>query len=134
MRRSVHDALTWLRHESEHPTANRKGLCQQTARLAWGLPAWSPSARQAWLKTPQGYRHYTKPEDVPPGALCYGLLTHTYGHVWVAGHGPDHARVGWSIDYKRSGKVDRVPLLLPAWTHDSKVHWSDWTPLGRLPL
>ena len=131
MRRNADDAINWLRHESEHPTANRKGLCLQTSRLAWGLPILAPSANALWAKIPASERHHTPVKDVPPGAFCFGLFSHTFGHVWVAGHNGD----GWSIDYRRSGKVDRCAMNLPNWTHDGKVWWTTFVPgHGHLPV
>jgi len=132
MRTSVHDVLDWLRGEVKHPSRNWQHLCQQSARSAWGLAAYAPSARKAWEMTPERYRHYTPAHLVPPGAICYGLLNTTYGHAWIAGHNG----MGFAVDYRTRGRIDRVPLALPAWTHDHRVHWVDhvpvngkWTPL-----
>jgi hypothetical protein len=130
VRKHASDAVTWLAHEAAHPTANRAGLCLQTSRLAWGLPVMAPSANALWAKVPAHERHHTPIKDVPRGAFCFGLFTHKFGHVWVA----DQHGYGYSIDYKRHGRVDRVPLNLPSWTHDAKVFWTDWTPLGRIPV
>lgn len=130
MRKSVQDALDWLSNQSKHGTTNWQNRCQSAARQAWGLPAWGASAKIAWGKVPQSHRHHDLPENVPAGALCFGLMNSTYGHAWVAGRKGQ----GFSTDYRRRGHIDRAPMNLPSWTHDNKVWWTNWTPFGILPL
>lgn len=134
MRKDVNEVLAWCEKQRRESKGGRKGLCQQMSREAWGLPAWAPSANKAWALIPPEHRHHTPVSEVPPGALCFGLFSHTYGHAWIAGRNGH----GYSIDYKRSGQVDRVPLNLPHWTGDTKVWWTDVAVIGgkivHLPL
>lgn len=133
-RAKVQDALDWLDHQITHPTQSWQGLCMSSARQAWGQPPWAASANKAWARVPLKYRHYTAVKDVPAGAVCFGLFNHTFGHAWIAGRGRGDKRIGFSVDYRRKGFIDRAPLSLPAWTHDQKVHWTAWSPTGFLPL
>lgn len=131
MRKSVQDVLDWLDHQIDHPKQDWDHMCLSMTRQAWGLPVLAPSAKQWWAKVPDKYKKHTKPENVPAGAMCYGLPNSTYGHAWIAGRGGK----GFSVDYRRKGRVDRVPLALPAWTHDEKVWWTNFVPgHGFLPL
>lgn len=130
MRHNVADVLAYAQHETEHSSRDWRGLCQQFARTAWGLPPFGSSARIAWGRIPEKHRHYTPVADVPAGAICYDPRLGTYGHAWIAaGHGK-----GYTTDYRRRGHIDLAPLNLPAWTHDTRVHWVDATPYGPLPL
>jgi hypothetical protein len=125
------EAIRWFHHQIDHPSKDWTHLCQSSVRTSLGLPAWSPSARKAFEATPDREVHRVHHwQEVPPGAIMYGLLDHTYGHAWLAGH-KGH---GFSIDYKRRGKIDRVPLLLPHWTHNQGVYWSTWTPFGHIDV
>lgn len=130
MRHSVHDVLTWLAHQSQHPERNWAGLCLRSAREAWGLPVLAPSARDWWGHVVVNHRHHSLPKDVPAGAMCYANIGR-YGHAWIAGHNG----LGWTVDYRRRGWIDRAPMALSAWTHDSKVWWTDHPARGVvLPL
>lgn len=133
-RKSASEAIDWMKRQIDHPSQNWDHMCMSSARQAWGQAPWAASARLAWARVPERHRHYTTQAHVPVGAVCFGLLNTNYGHAWIAGRGPADARVGFSVDYKRKGRIDRVPLLLPAWTHDTKVHWTDWSPFGMLPV
>ncbi len=133
-RAKVQDALDWEASQVAHPTQNWQGLCMSSARNAWGQAPWAASAKIAYGRIPTKYIHYTTPDKVPAGAVCFGLLDTKYGHAWIAGRGPANARVGFSTDYRRRGYIDRAPLNLPAWTHDKKVRWTAWSPYGFLPL
>lgn len=130
MRKSVQDALDWMDHQIDHPSQDWANRCQQSSREAWGLPAWGASAKIAWAKVPESHRHHDLPKDVPAGSLCFGMMNTTYGHAWIAGRGG----TGFSVDYRRKHHIDRAPMNLPAWTHDDKVWWTNWTPYGVLPL
>jgi hypothetical protein len=121
-------AIDWMIHQINHPSQDWRCKCQSSVRQALGLPAWAASAKIAHDRTPKSELHHTTPDKVPPGAICYGLLNHTYGHAWLAGHNGN----GFSVDYKRRGQIDRVPLALPHWTHDQKVIWTLWTPYGHI--
>jgi hypothetical protein len=130
MRESVHDALEWLRHESAHPSRDWSAMCLSSARQAWGLPVLAHDARAWWARVPDRFRHHTLPKDVPAGAFCYANIG-SWGHAWIAGH---HGN-GFTVDYRRRGFIDRAPMNLPAWTHDSKVWWTAHPAPGvNLPL
>ena len=125
--RHSQEAIDWMIHQIDHPSQPTWAhLCQSSVRQALGLPAWAASAKIAHSKTPKKELHHTAVGDVPPGSICYGLLNTKSGHAWLSGH----KGFGFSVDYKRRGKIDRVPLALPAWTHDEKVLWTRWTPFG----
>lgn len=128
--RTGHQAIQWMRDQAHDPSANHwAGLCQSTVRRSLGLPAWAASARIAFERTPDKHLHkVTDPLDVPCGVILYGLTHTTYGHAWLSAH-HGHA---FSIDYRTRGRISRVPLLLPAWTHGRDVHWTRWTPFGYI--
>ena len=130
MRRKVQDVLDWCDRQITKPSQGWDHLCMSMARQAWGQPAWAPSARLAWGRVPSKHRHYTTPDKVPAGAICFGLLSTTYGHAWIAGRDG----VGFTVDYRRRNNIDRAPMNLPAWTRDNEVWWTDWSPFGLLPL
>jgi hypothetical protein len=130
MRKHVQDAIDWMKAESVKPSRDWKNMCQSSARSAWGLAPWGESAKIAWGKVPQKHRHHDLPENVPAGALCFGMMDTKYGHAWIAGRNGN----GFSTDYKRMHNIDRAPMNLPAWTKDQKVWWTAWTPFGMLPL
>lgn len=115
--RDVDGAIDWLANQSKNPTQSWKGLCQSSCRQAYGLPAWAPSATQAWAAVDAVYK--TKCPDykdkswwaaIPRGAIIYSTAGQ-YGHAWVA----DNDMTGWSVDYKRSGYIDRVEIRLKGW-------------------
>lgn len=130
-RRKVQDVLDWCDHEVDHPSQWWAGLCLKMSRTAWGMPVVATSARLWWAKVPQGRRHHDYPKDVPAGAMLYAPLG-TFGHAWIAGRDG----IGFSIDYRRRGRVDRAAMNLPNWTHDSRVWWTDHdvSTGKRLPL
>jgi hypothetical protein len=139
MRTKVQDALDWLDGQIDHPTPTPPNktwyhLCMSMARRAWDQLPWGLSANIAWNRVPKKYRHHTTPDKVPAGAFCFGLFNTTSGHCWIAGRGTLDKRIGFTVDYKRKGHVDRAPLNLPAWTRDEKVWWTAWTPFGFLKL
>ena len=123
-RKHVQDVLDWCRHEIDHPSQNWHYRCMSFARQAWDQPPWAITAKLAWARVPAKHRHYTHFSKVPAGAVCFGLFNTRAGHAWISARG----------DYKRDGHVDRCPVNLPAWTNDSKVHWTDWSPWGMLPI
>ena len=82
------------------------------------MPAYGSSAKQAWANVEGKYKtkitNYKDDEwwaTVPAGAILYSTAG-TYGHAWVA----DSDETAWSVDYKRNGKIDRVPIRIPGWT------------------
>jgi hypothetical protein len=130
----VQKVIDWCADQIHDPSQSWFRRCMQMSRTAWLQPSWGYSAKIAYYKIPAKHRHYTLAKNVPAGAVCFGLLHTTYGHAWIAGRGAPDARVGFSVDYRRRGQIDRAPLSLPAWTNDSKVRWTDWSPFGMLPL
>lgn len=129
-RASVQDALDWCRDQITHPTQNWDHQCMSMSRQAWGQAPWATSANRAWARVPSKHRHHTHFSKVPAGVICFGLFDTTWGHAWISGR----ADAGFSVDYRRDGRIDRVPVNLPAWTGDEKVWWTDWSPFGMLPI
>ena len=129
-RKSVQDVLDFCRKEVEHPSRDWTRDCMMFSRMAWNQPPWAGSAKLAWARVPAKHRHYTHFSKVPAGAVCFGLFNTTYGHAWISARGD----ACFSNDYKERGKIDRCPVNLPNWTNDSKVHWTDWSPYGMLPI
>lgn len=116
--RDVAGALKWLADQSKNPSQSWKGLCQSSCRQAYKMPAYGSSAKQAWSNVDKKYRtaitNYKDDEwwaTVPAGAILYSTAG-TYGHAWVA----DSDETAWSVDYKRNGKIDRVPIRIPGWS------------------
>ena len=134
-REHVQKVLDWCDEQVDDPSQNWTHRCMMMARTAWAQSPWAYSARLAWGRVPAQHRHYTLAKNVPAGAVCFGLLTNSHwGHAWIAGRGKPDARIGFTVDYRRRGHIDRAPLSLPAWTGDQKVRWTDWSPYGMLPL
>ena len=112
--RDVDGAIEWLANQSKNPTQSWKGLCQSSCRQAYGLPAWASSATQAWAAVDKKYKvecpDYKDKSwwsAIPRGAIIYSTAG-KYGHAWIA----DNDMTGWSVDYKRSGYIDRVEIRL----------------------
>jgi hypothetical protein len=115
--RDVDGAIKWLKDQSKSPSQSWKGLCQSSCRQAYGLPAWAPSATQAWHSVKDKYKvkctdHTDKSwwAAIPRGAIIYSTAGQ-YGHAWIA----DDDMTGWSVDYKRNGYIDRVEIRLKGW-------------------
>jgi hypothetical protein len=132
MRAKVQDVLDWLHHQIKHPSQDWDHMCLSSARQAWDLPVLANSAKNWWARIPADRRHHTTVENVPAGAMCYSPMGNSqYGHAWIAGRNG----TGFSVDFRRKGHIDRVPLNMRAWTHDDKVWWTDYVPgHGSLPL
>ena len=115
--RDVDGAIKWLKNQSKSPSQSWKGLCQSSCRQAYGLPAWAPSATQAWHSVKDKYKVKCKDHTdkswwaaIPRGAIIYSTAGQ-YGHAWIA----DDDMTGWSVDYKRNGYIDRVEIRLKGW-------------------
>jgi hypothetical protein len=129
--RTPDQAIEWMKTQVAKKTKGWDHRCQSSVRQAFNLGAWAPSAKAAWLATPQKYRHHTKVADVPPGMPCYGLFHTQWGHVWLSGH---HG-VGYSVDYRVRGQISAVPLDMAAWTHTpGMVYWANWVNGHVLPI
>ena len=117
--RNKDKALDWLAKQSKNPTQSWKGLCQSASRQSWQMGPFGGSARDAWSNVKDKYKvkcpdHKDKSwwQHIPAGAIIYSVPpTSKYGHAWVAGGD----MTGWSVDYKRSGKIDRVEIRLKGW-------------------
>ena len=127
-RHSVQDVLDWCRHEMDHPSRNWDHDCMMMTRSALGQAPWAYSARLAYQRIPDRFRYYTPLSKVPAGVPCFGLLNTNWGHAWISARGD----AGFTVDYRQRGRIDRAPVNLPAWTNDSKVRWTDWSPFGML--
>lgn len=128
-RKKVQSVLDWLDGQIDHPTPPPPNktwyhLCLASVRMAWNDPPWATSANLWWDKVPKKYRHHTTMDKVPAGAPCAGLFSTVPGHAWTAGRGTMARRIGFTVDYRRKGRIDRAPLNLPNWTHDQKVWWT----------
>ena len=129
--RDVEGALKWLEKESKTPSQSWKGLCQSSARSCYGMPAWAPSAKDAWAAVGSKYKHpITRYDDkewwasIPAGAIIYSIPSNSkYGHAWVAAG--DMA--GWTVDYVRSGFIDLADVRLKGWNsyYQATVGWID---------
>ena len=76
--RDVQQALERMKKQSKSPTQSWQGLCQSSVRQAYGMPAWAPSAKQAWDAVGSKYKTpITRYDDkewwqsVPAGAILY---------------------------------------------------------------
>ena len=117
--KNVEKALAWMKSESKNPSKSWKCLCQSSCRTAYGMPAFGSSAKQAWSNVPNKYKtkitNYQDNEwwaSVPSGAILYSTAG-TYGHAWMC---QDAGESAWSVDYKRSGKIDEVPIKIKGWS------------------
>lgn len=130
-RAKVQDVLDWCDDEVDHPSMWLKGLCLRMTRMAWLMPVIAPNARTWWDRVPRDHRHHDFGDHVLAGAMLYAPLG-TFGHAWIAGRDG----IGFTIDYRRAGRVDRAPMNLPDWTHDARVWWTDFdvSKAARLPL
>ena len=124
--RNVENALEWLKNESKHPSKSWGHLCQSASRSAYGMPAYGGTAREAWLNVKPKYRvdcpDYKDKSwwaSVPSGAILYssGGGAPSAGHAWVV---HDAGESAWTVDYKRSGKIDKCQIDLPGWSNIKK--------------
>ena len=115
--RDVQGALKWMENESKHGGPNWTCLCQSSVRQAYGMPAWAPSAKQAWESVGSKYKTpITRYDDkewwqsVPAGAILYST-SGTYGHAWMAAGDMSC----WTVDYVRRGFIDKADIRLKQW-------------------
>ena len=128
--RDIFAAIKWSRGQITDPSQSWSGLCQSHCRTAYGLPAWAPSAIEAWRKIPAKEKHRGgKPSDAPRGALLYYEIG-KYGHVAIA-TGIKTSDKCLSNDYMRQGRIDYTPRTFPRWGA-KYLGWSAWTPYGRI--
>ena len=121
--RSVKKQQEWAKGQINNPSQNWDGMCQSFARQSYGMGGFGSSATIAWGNVSDKYKHkITKYSDkewwssIPQGALIYSD-SGTYGHAWIAAG--DSA--AYSNDYKRKGKIDKVPVDLPGWSNVKKA-------------
>jgi hypothetical protein len=135
--RSVDEVIAWSRNQKDHPTQSWEGMCQSHCRNAYGVPAWAPSAAQAWEKIPDSEKHKGgNPNDAPRGALLY-YLGGKFGHVALAiGKTTPNGKTEWCLsnDYSAKGKIGVAPRTFARWGNLKYVGWSNWTPSGSLKL
>lgn len=128
--RAIVDAIKWSRGQITEPSQSWKGLCQSHCRTAYGLPAWAPSAIEAWNRIPEKHKHRTSnPNNAPRGALIY-YSGGQFGHVVIAIGVRTHDKC-LSNDYVRPGRIDVAPRSFPRWGIKCEG-WSFWTPSGSL--
>ena len=117
MRKSLDEAMEYARNQIHHPTQGWKCLCQSFSRNTWGLPAYAPSAKVAWLTQPKTFKHRVSWKSkeqiakIPRGAIIYSTAG-TYGHAYIA-----TKNQCISTDYKRTGYVDYAPRDMSKWAN-----------------
>lgn len=106
MTRTPNEAIALARNQSDHGPRFRVGLCKRKTRELYGVASdGSEDATEAWKRT--DHRYGVPPADAPRGALIWWTGgSDGHGHVAVAtGDGSC-----WSVDIKRTGYWDRVPI------------------------
>lgn len=128
----------WVAHPQHCPddVIRAGGKCIGFTRRSWHLDSLGASALDAYRNTPKAEIHNSDPEDVPDGAICYGLHgdfgqpLYKFAHAWVA-----TVNLGcYTTDYGGMGRLWKEPMALTRWTGVKKVTWTSWTPQGRLPV
>ena len=121
--RSVKKQQEWAKGQINNPSQNWDGMCQSFARQSYGMGGFGGSATIAYGNVSDKFKHkITKYSDkewwssIPQGALIYSD-SGKYGHAWIAAG--DSA--AYSNDYKRKGKIDKVPVDLPGWSNVKKA-------------
>lgn len=134
LKRTVDEVIDWGVRQIDHPTQDWSNKCQSFCRQAYGVAAWSPSAKEAWFSIPQSEKHVGgHPSDAPRGALIY-FTKGTYGHVAIA-TGKSTSDKCLSNDYVRQGQINYAPRDFPRWGMLPYYGgWSTWTPFGSLDL
>jgi len=130
--RDVDQAIAWGRGQVSHPTQSWHGKCQSFVRSCDGVPAWAPTAYDAWLRIPAAHKTFGgKTSDAPRGAALYfkrGSGDPKPGHVVLATK--THCL---SNDIYRSGMIDVAPrdIFIAHWGM-VYLGWSLWTPDGQV--
>jgi hypothetical protein len=134
LNRTVEQVIDFGVSQIENPTQDWSNLCQSFCRQAYGVAAWSPSAKEAWFQIPQREKTVGgHPSDAPRGALIY-FTKGTYGHVAIA-TGKSTSDKCLSNDYVRQGMINYAPRDFPRWGMLPYYGgWSTWTPYGSLRL
>lgn len=106
MTRTPVAAVAAARQQSEHGPPFAPNLCKRQTRLAFSVPSdGSTNAATAWTRT-----DHRLPDSAPwtPGALVWWTGgTGGHGHVAFCAYRTGYV---WSVDIKRPGYWDRVPL------------------------
>lgn len=132
LKRTVDEVMQFAKDQRNHPTQSWQGLCQSFCRNAYGVPAWAPSAIDAWHKIPKSEKHVgSNPGLAPRGALLY-YSGGQYGHVALAMGKKTHDRC-FTNDYTGAGQIGVAPRTFPRWGI-KYLGWSTWTPYGSLDL
>lgn len=120
MSATVDRALETVRHQSLAGPPFKVGMCKQQTRLAFMVPSdGSADATTAWGRT----RHRGIGR-APRGAIVWWTGgTGGHGHVAIS----DGAGWCWSVDIRRSGFWDRVPVaeIASSWPALRYVGWSE---------
>lgn len=105
MTRTPAQALSLVQHQSENGPAFAVGMCKRETREAFAVPSdGSGNASTAWTRTD----HRVAPNPWIPGTLAWWTGgANGDGHVAILAH--EHGYV-WSVDIRRDGYWDRVPL------------------------
>lgn len=125
--RTIQQAMEWAQGMNGKPAPGGPHHCQELIRTAYGLPAWAPSALDAWKRIPHDQLH---PGDniyaVPAGAMAYYSFE-PYGHVVLSLGGGKCL----TTDYCKPGQACIAPITLPHWAGEMHwLGWSMWTPAG----
>lgn len=117
MRETSAEVIAWCGNQQVNSTTDWSFRCLGMCGAAWAISpvggggAW-PNAWDAWTRSNQ----HPPSESPPPGAPVYWALMSTspntgkrmnYGHIAIA---DDVDGLCWSIDIRRHGKIDRVPI------------------------
>lgn len=104
--RTPDEALAVVKHQASNGPAFAVGMCKKQTRLAYGVPSdGSDDATEAWRNT--DHRLAGPADAAPKGALVWWTGgSDGHGHVAIA----DGAGYVWSVDIKRAGYWDRVPV------------------------
>lgn len=130
--RNINEAIAYGRGQIDHPSQQWVALCQSFVRNCYGVPAWAPSAYDAWLKIPVKHRQLGPIEQAPRGAAIYFKRnkagSERPGHVVLA-----TKTACLSNDIYRHGGIDNAPRTVfePKWNM-GYLGWSLWTPYGVL--
>lgn len=108
MKTSGIQAAAYMKALLQHQARGVKGMCLQTCRLAWGLPADQGSAIEEWRSIPMQHRH-SDPMDAPVGAPHFWRVGR-FGHVAIQAELEGFV---YSTDLPRADAVGLVSITLP---------------------
>lgn len=101
---------------SQRGTYFGHGMCLVYSRTMAGAPAGTPSASAAWANA-----RYKRAGTPPRGFPVYWTGgSRGYGHIAIS----DGGGWCWTTDYRRDGRVDRVPIATI--TRNWGLHYRGW--------